>query len=214
MLGFIGGTGPEGRGLALRFALAGEQVLIGSREERRAREAVESMEGLVPPGSMRGALNHDVAREAGTVFVTVPYAAHRETLSCLRWELAGKTVVDVVVPSVFSKGHATAIAVEEGSAALQAQVALRESSVVSAFHTISAVDLLVPGKSIDSDVVVCADDEPAKDLVMRLAERIPGVRAVDGGGLENARYVENFTVLLLDINRIYGARSVIKIVGI
>ena len=214
MLGIIGGTGPEGRGLALRFALAGEQVLIGSREEGRAREAAESISGLVPPGSVRGALNREVAREAGTVFVAVPYAAHRETLSCLRRELAGKTVVDVVSPLAFSKGRATAIIVEEGSAALQAQAVLKDSAVVSAFHTISAVGLLASGESIDSDVVVCADDEPAKDLVMKLAERIPGVRAINGGGLENARYVEDFTALLLNINRIYRAHSTIKIVGI
>ena len=214
MLGFIGGTGPEGRGLALRFALASERVLIGSRDERRAREAAESIAVLAPFGWARGALNRDVAREAETVFVTVPYRAHRDTLRSLKEELAGKIVVDVVAPLDFTRGRARAIRVREGSAALQAQAILTESNVVAAFQTISARDLLIPHKPIDSDVVVCADDPRAKSVVMELAEKIDRVRAVDGGGLENARYVEDFATLLLNINRIYKAHSAVKITGI
>ena len=214
MLGFIGGTGPEGRGLAVRFALAGERVLIGSRDRERASEAAESVSEFAPSGLASGALNRDVARGAEVVFVTVPYAGHRDTLASLKEELAGKIVVDVVAPLAFDKGRARAIRVEEGSAAMQAQAILANSTVVAAFQAISAPDLLVPDKLIDSDVVVCADDADAKDLVMRLAEKIEGVRAVDGGGLENARYVEDFTALLLNINRIYKARSTVKIAGI
>ena len=214
MLGLIGGTGPEGRGLALRFALAGERVMIGSREEARARDAAESVSAFVPPGMVQGALNSAVAAEADIVFVAVPYAGHRDTLSSLKDHLAGKIVVDLVAPLEFIKGRARAIRVEEGSAALQAQSILAESSVVAAFETVSAQDLLVPDKSLDSDIVVCADDAAAKDVVMKLAERIKGARAVDGGGLENARYVEDLTALLLNINRIYKAHSSVKIVGI
>lgn len=214
MLGFIGGTGPEGKGLALRLALAGETVMIGSRDEGRAREAADSLSEHLPPGAARGALNRDVAKESDVVFVVVPYAAQKDTLAALHGELAGKIVVDVVAPLEFVKGRASAVRVEEGSAALQAQAILPDSRIVAAFQTISARDLLEPGKPLDTDVIVCADDEDAKAAVMRLAETISGVRAVNGGGLENARYVEDFTALLLNINRIYKARSKIKIVGI
>ena len=213
-IGFLGGTGPEGRGLAMRFAMAGEQVLIGSRVHERAVEAAESISESVPSASVRGALNQEVAREADIVFVAVPYAGHRDTLESLRAELSGKIVVDVVAPLAFSKGRARAVRVEEGSCALEAQAVLAESTVVAAFQTISAGDLMVPDKAIDSDVVVCADEVEAKATVMQLAGMIPGVRAVDGGGLDNARYVEDFTALLLNINRIYKAHSSVRIAGI
>ena len=214
MLGFIGGTGPEGRGLALRFALAGEHVLIGSRDDSRARQAAGSISESVPQGLVRGAHNLDVAREADVVFVAVPYAAHRDTLASIKEHLAGKIVVDVVAPLAFSNGQARALPVKEGSASLQAQALLPESAVVAAFQAISARDLLAPDRLIDSDVVVCGDNAEAKAVVMKLAEKIEGVRAVNGGGLANARYVEDFTALLLNINRIYKAHSTIKIGGI
>ena len=214
MIGLIGGTGPEGRGLALRFALAGKQVWIGSRDETRAREAAASVLSLAPQTSVSGAANNDVAKRADIVFVTVPYAAQRQELQAVRDQLAGKIVVDVVAPVAFSHGEARVMAVAEGSAALQAQAVLPGSTVVAAFQTISAHDLLVPDRSIDSDVVVCADDREAKEVVMHLAERIAGVRAVNGGGLKNACYVENLTALLLNVNRLYKARCAIKIVGI
>ena len=214
LLGFIGGTGPEGRGLALRMALAGESVLIGSRDADRAAQAAESISSQVADGLIRGALNLQVAREADLAFVAVPYAAQMDTLEELRQPLAGKIVVELVAPPSFGKGGARAIPVPEGSAALQTQSILQDSKVVAAFQNTSAADLLIPGKSLDSDVVVCADDDDARGVVMRLAERIEGVRAVNGGGLENARYVEDFTALLININRIYKAHTSIKISGI
>ena len=214
MLGFIGGTGPEGRGLALRFALAGERVIIGSRDEERARKAIESISDMVPAGSVEGAHNDQAAHLADIVFVTVPYAGHRDTLTSVKESLAGKIVVDVVAPLAFDGGRARSIAVPEGSVALQARAVLPESQIVGAFQSISARDLLVPDRPVDSDVVVCADEAEAKDVVMRLAEGIKGVRAVDGGGLENARYVEDFTALLLNINRIYKTHSSLRILGI
>ena len=214
MLGLIGGTGPEGRGLGLRFALAGEDVLIGSRDAERAEQAASTIRSHDVKGSVGGALNVDVARRAGTILVAVPYEGHRGTLTALRKELAGKLVIDVVAPLVVDRGRARAVSVEEGSAALQAQAILRGSTVAAAFQTISARDLLAPDRSIDSDVVVCADDTDAKAIVMELVEKIDALRAVDGGGLENARYVEDFTALLLNINRIYKAHSSLRIVGV
>ena len=214
MLGLIGGTGPEGRGLALRFALAGEDVLIGSRDAKRAERAASEIRSHEVKGAVDGALNADAARRADVVLVAVPYEGHRETLTDLRGELAGKLVVDVAAPLVVERGRARAVRVEEGSAALQARSILPDSTVAAAFQTISARDLLVPDRAIDSDVIVCADDDGAKSTVMGLAEKIDRLRAVDGGGLENARYVEDFTALLLNINRIYKAHSSIRIVGV
>lgn len=214
MLGFIGGTGPEGRGLGLRCALAGEDVLIGSRDAARAREAASAISAHDVRGSVAGALNSDVALLADILLVTVPYTGHRDTLTALREPLVGKVVIDVVAPLAVEKGRARAVRVDEGSAALQAQVILRDSRVAAAFQTISARDLLVPDRSIDSDVVVCADDAEAKKTAMELAGKIDGLRAVDGGGLDNARYVEDFTALLLNINRIYKAHSSLRITGI
>lgn len=214
MLGLIGGTGPEGRGLALRFALAGEDVLIGSRDAKRAEQAACRIRSYEVNGSVEGALNIDAARRADIVLVAVPYEGHRDTLTALRGTLAGKLVVDVAAPLVVERGRARAVPVEEGSAALQARSILPHSTVAAAFQTISARDLLVPDRAIDSDVIVCADDSRAKSTVMGLVEKIDRLRAVDGGGLENARYVEDFTALLLNINRIYKAHSSIRIVGV
>ena len=214
MIGFIGGTGPEGRGLALRFAMAGEEVAIGSRDAGRARDAAESVKALADGLSVGGGLNEDVAERADTAFIAVPYAGHLATLNALRERLEGKTVVDVVAPLAFRRGVASAVTVEEGSAAQQAQISLPNSRVAGAFHNLSAEELLKPDATIDADVIVCADDADAKRTAMTLAETIAGVRAVDGGGLANSRYVEELTALLININRIYNAHSTIKIAGI
>lgn len=214
MIGFIGGTGPEGRGLALRFALSGEHVLIGSRDAGRAQEAADSVRRLAPSIAIDGALNAAVAAQSDTVVIAVPYAAQKPTLQSLTAELKGKLIVNVVVPLAFSKGVARAVAVAEGSAALEAQAILPDSTHIAAFHNVSAPELLKPDKRLDTDIVVCGDDADAKRAVMRLADAIAGARGVDGGGLENAVYVENLTALLLNINRIYKAHSMIKIVGV
>lgn len=214
MIGFLGGTGPEGRGLAYRFALAGHQVIIGSRDRDRAGEASRGISELGPAGPVLGAVNDEVARRADPVFVAMPYSGHRETLRSLNEALRGKVVVDVVAPVAVEKGLARAISVDEGSAALEAQSLLPDSSVVAAFQTISAHDLLARNRPIDSDVLVCADSPQAKEKVMRLAEEIEGVRALDCGGLENAVYVENLVPLLLNLNRRYKVRSAIRVSGI
>ena len=214
MIGFIGGTGPEGKGLALRFAMAGEAVSIGSRDAQRAQDAADEVGELHDGLSVSGGLNEQVADESDIVFIAVPYSGHRPTLESLRDRLDGKLVVDVVAPLRFSRGVASAVEVEEGSAAQQAQILLPNSTVVGAFHNLSAEDLMQPNVDIVSDVIVCADDREAKSRIMHLAETISAVRAVDGGGLQNSRYVEELTALLININRIYKAHSTIKIVGI
>ncbi|MDA1349567.1 MAG: NAD(P)-binding domain-containing protein, partial [Chloroflexi bacterium] len=144
MLGFIGGTGPEGRGLALRLALAGEAVFLGSRDPDRAAGAAKTIVDHEPSGSVTSGSNLEAAERADVVFVMVPFASHSTVLEGLAGQLDGKTVVDVVVPMEFRKGRASLVEVSEGSAAQQAQALLPNSSVVGAFHSVSAVDLLVP----------------------------------------------------------------------
>ena len=214
MLAFLGGTGPEGRGLVLRLALAGEAVVIGSRDENRAKETAKALSELAPGADISGEVNAVAAQRGDTVFITTPYEGQRPVLEQVAGHLAGKLVVDVVAPLSFTKGRASALSVEDGSAAMEAQKLLPDSYVVAAFQNISAEDLVVPDKVMEGDVVVCSDHSEAKQRVMEMVKQIRDLRPVNGGGLENARYVENFTALLLNINRIYKCHSMIKIVGV
>ena len=214
MLGILGGTGPEGMGLALRLGLAGEPVFIGSRDAARAVAAAESLRDQGVTAEIQGGLNEEAAERADTIVVAVPFEAQRAVLESVRERLRGKTVVDAAVALTRTGGRFDLVHVEEGSASLQAQALLPESSVVAAFQTISARDLLDASHAVEGDVVVCADDDAARALVMSLAERIPALRAVDGGGLAGSRYVEGITPLLLNVNRTYRARTAVRILGI
>ncbi|MDT7944104.1 MAG: NADPH-dependent F420 reductase [Dehalococcoidia bacterium] len=214
VIAFIGGTGPEGLGLAMRFAKAGEEVIIGSRSEERALQAAETVREKVPQAKVRGLLNAEAAREGEIVFITVPYEGHRDTVASLASLLEDKIVVDVVVPLEFSKRGVRAIDVPEGSAAQQAQKLLPKSRVVSGFHHLDAHLLQTVEKPMQGDILICSDDRSAKRQVMELAEKIEYVRAVDAGILANSRYLEEWTALLLNLNRIYKARTGVRIVGI
>lgn len=213
-IGFVGGTGPEGRGLALRFALAGRTVMIGSRQRERAVAAVAKIADRVAEGSVAGAPNEEVAAASDIVFIAVPYEGQRPTLESIGPSLTGKLVITVVAPLAFDGGAATAVRVPEGSAALQAAQLLPNARVAAAFHNLSARDLLRPDESVDSDVLVFSDDERARSEVADLTNLIPGARAIDGGGLVNARYAEDLTALLLNVNRIHKAHASIRITGL
>lgn len=214
MLAFLGGTGPEGRGLALRYALAGQEVIIGSRDSDKAEAAALKLQQKAPRDSVRGNGNREAAAEGDVVFLTVPYEAQQSLLPQLADELVGKPVVNVVAPLVFKRGRAAAVPVPEGSAAMQSQILLPRSQVVAAFQNLSATKLLATGQPMDGDVVVCSDHEEAKERIMVLVGLVKNLRGLDGGGLENARYVEQLTALLLAVNRIYKAHSSIKLVGL
>lgn len=214
MLSFLGGTGPEGRGLALRYALAGHEVFIGSRDAARGREAAAELEEKWEGVSVGGGGNDESAQLGEVVFICVPYGAQKSLLPGLAVAVAGKVVVNVVAPLSFEGGRATAMEVEEGSAAEESQLLLPESEVVAAFQNLSARKLLAAGSPMEGDVVVCSDHDGAKKRVMSLVEVIEELRAVDGGVLANARYVEQLTALLLNVNRIYRAQSSIKLVGL
>jgi NADPH-dependent F420 reductase len=213
-IAIIGGTGPEGLGLAMRFAKAGDEVFIGSRAPERAEEAAAKVKEKLSDARVVGLVNAEAVEQAEVVFVTVPYDAHRGTLEKLAEAIGDKILVDVVVPMLFDRDGPKAIAVEEGSAALEARAAVPEAKVVSAFHHLDGTELQKIDRPMQGDVVVCADHKGAKKRVMELVEQIEYVRALDGGGLANARYLEQWTVLLLHLNRNYKARSGVRIVGI
>lgn len=211
-IGFIGGTGEEGMGLAYRFALAGHACIIGSRAIDKAETAVAELkekDGSLP---IIGAVNED-ACEADIIIITTPYTAQAPTLPPLAKRLVGKIVVSTVVPMAFEGGRASLMAVPEGSAAEQEQALLPESTVVAAFQNLSARKLL-KGLPIDADVVVCADDADAKQKIIELSEAIEGVRGIDGGALANAKMVEGITVLLVSINRAYKTQAGVRIAGV
>jgi len=185
-------------------------VIIGSRSADRAQAiAAEIGSGVT------GASNEDAARAGDIVIVAVPWDGHRELLESLADDLAGKIVVDCVNPLGFDKQGAFSLPVEEGSAAQQAAVVLPDSTVVGAFHHISAVLLLDDSvESIDTDVLVLGDDRAATDVVQALASRIPGIRGVYGGRLRNAGQVEAWTANLISMNRRYKAHAGVRITDV
>ncbi|MDX6199563.1 MAG: 8-hydroxy-5-deazaflavin:NADPH oxidoreductase [Actinomycetota bacterium] len=206
----LGGTGEQGRGLARRLALAGHQVVLGSRDPTRAEAAAEGL-----PGSVSGAGNASAAAAGDVVIVAVPWEGHRELLTSLATPLTGKVVVDCVNPLGFDKGGAYALPVEEGSAAEQAAAVLPDSTVVAAFHHVSAVLLLDEGvESVDTDVLVLGDDRTATDLVQALVERIPGMRGIYAGRLRNAHQVEALTANLISINRRYKSHAGLRVTDV
>jgi NADPH-dependent F420 reductase len=196
--------------LALRFARAGHQVVIGSRSAERAQEIASDMGERVS-----GATNEDAALAGDVVIVAVPWDGHRDLLESLAEPLAGKIVIDCVNPLGFDKQGAFSLPVDEGSAAQQAASVLPQSRVVAAFHHISAVLLLDDSvEAIDTDVVVLGDDREATDLVQALAGRIPGIRGVYGGRLRNAGQVEAWTANLISMNRRYKAHAGVRITDV
>ena len=220
MLAFLGGTGPEGKGLALRLAMAGEAVIIGSRDAARAQEAAAELLALAPDAAISGAVNHDAAAQSDVIFLTMPYGGMSPTIDAIGGAagdaaLAGKVVVTVIAPMRFERGvGAIAEDVSAGSAAQEAQAAAPNARIVAAFQNVSAAELLKPGVTLDEDVVICADDAAAKAAVIDLTRKIPNLRPVDAGALYNARYVEQITPLLVNINRIHRTHSGIRITGV
>jgi 8-hydroxy-5-deazaflavin:NADPH oxidoreductase len=220
VVGVLGGTGPQGRGLAVRLAAVGQRVLLGSRDADRAREVAEEVAGraaTVSGGevSVQGGSNLDVAGAADLVIVAVPYAGHAATLAELAAPLAGKVVVDCVVPMGFDELGAHVLDVEEGSVTQQAAALLPDSDVVGAFHHLSArllEDISQP--TIDGDVMVVGDVRAATDTVQALAGRLPGMRGIYAGRLRNARQVEALTINLVSVNRRYKAHAGIRVTDV
>ena len=203
-IAIVGGTGPEGRGLALRWARAGEHIIIGSRDPQRAREIAAKIAAEAGPGArIEGRENSAAVSAVRIVVLTVPFSGHAELLKKLKSAFRpGTVVIDATVPLAAEVGgRATrTLGIWQGSVAQQtAELVPSGVSVAAAFHNVSSA-LLAGNQPVDCDVIVCTDDEDARGIASELARKIPGVRAVDGGRLENARIVEQITALLIAIN--------------
>lgn len=212
----LGGTGNEGRGLGLRWAISGYDVLVGSRSAERGAEAAEEMNGALPTGAprVRGGNNESMAREADVVVLSVPYKAQQPTLEAVRDVLKGKLLISVVVPLQPPKvSHVWLPA--EGSAAQEAQAYLGDAArVVAAFQNISAELLPDPDVMVDCDVLVCGDNKVDKAVAIELAQAA-GMRGLDAGPLRNAGVVEGLTAVLIGINIRHKIKhSGIRITGI
>jgi NADPH-dependent F420 reductase len=203
-IAILGGTGPEGLGLANRLARAGERIVIGSRDAQRAQDAAKKLRDATGTSAqIEGSANAAAAAQCDVAILTVPFNGMVGLLKELKtaWK-PGTVVIDTTVPLAASVGGEPSkmLGVWQGSAAEAARELLpKEVSLAAAFHNLSA-SLLEGEAGIDCDVLVCSDDEKAKQIASELAQKIPGVRAINGGKLENARIVESITALLIGIN--------------
>jgi 8-hydroxy-5-deazaflavin:NADPH oxidoreductase len=214
----LGGTGPEGFGLALRWAQAGEAVIIGSRSAERARDAAARItQSIGARAQISGEENTTAAAAASLLVVTVPFEGHAALIKQIKPALqGGSIVVDTSVALAASVGgRATrTLGVWQGSVAQETVELLPKNiSVVAAFQNVAA-DLLNGDGPVDCDVIVCSDDADSGRVVRDLARKIPGVRAIDGGKLENARILEQITALLIGLNIRHKGHSGIRITGL
>jgi 8-hydroxy-5-deazaflavin:NADPH oxidoreductase len=206
----VGGTGELGNGLAVRLGAPGVKVIIGSRDAQKALNAVQTLKPRMRAGELVGTANREAVKEAEFVVIAVPYEGHEQIIRDLKGQLAGKVVIDAVVPLKRGRPFVPAA----GSALLEAQsIVGDEAPVIGALHNISAVDL----DNIEAqlgDVLVCGDNEEAKVKVMEIVRRI-GARAFDAGPAANAYVIEGLTGVIIHLNRKYKSKhGSIKIVGI
>ena len=216
----LGGTGPAGTGLALRWVSAGENVIIGSRDAARAQQTAEKIRQHAGANAQVSGMENSAACAASDLLVlTVPFASQAELLKQLKPAIrAGSILIDATVPLAASVGGRASrtLGVWQGSAAQQtAELVPKGVSVAAAFHNVSA-DVLNSDKNeaVDCDVIVCSDDPNATQIAMELAAKIAGVRAIDGGKLENARIVEQITALLIGLNIRHKGHGGIRITGL
>jgi NADPH-dependent F420 reductase len=215
----IGGTGPAGTGLALRWARAGETVIIGSRDAGRAQQTAKIIrERSGATAQVSGMENSAACAASDLLVLTVPFEGQAALLKELKPAIrAGSILIDATVPLAASVGGRASrmLGVWQGSAAQQtAELVPKGVSVVAAFQNLSADLLNTDHENIDCDVIVCSDDPNATQVAMELATKIAGVRALDGGKLENARIVEQITALLIGLNIRHKGHGGIRITGL
>lgn len=213
-IAILGGTGQEARGLVLRLAHSGEEVIIGSRQADKAEQKAAELNQHLPAPGLRGADNQTAAAEADLVILTIPYAGHAAMVSSLAEVLKGKIVIDTTVPLDTNSYRQLARQSEQSAAEEAQQVLGPETRVVSAFQNIAADTLADLSTPFDCDVLVCGNDREAKSVVIGLIGRM-GIRALDAGPLKMTRVVEEMTPLLIALNRRYhSTRAGLRITGI
>ncbi|MEM2127438.1 MAG: NADPH-dependent F420 reductase [Candidatus Bathyarchaeia archaeon] len=210
-IALVGGTGNQGPPLAVRWALSGNEVWIGSRSAEKAWKVAveinEILKGLGSNSKVGYGLNREVVKMAEIVVLTIPFEGLGPTIEDIRGSLeAGTIIVSPIVPCKFD-GEPQLIRLEKGSAAEIVAEMLPGMRVIAALHTVSSKRLEEYSAPVEGDVIVCGDDTSAKKIVMNLVEQIPNLRALDGGGLENAHIVEEITVLLIKIGRMIKKRD-------
>jgi hypothetical protein len=211
----VGGTGPQGRGLAYRWARHGHRVVLGSRSADRAVAVAAEITERVPGAAVSGATNAEAVQDADVVVLAVPYDGHDDLVADLAPRLAGTVVVSCVNPLGFDKQGPFGLDVPGGSAAETAAALLPDSRVVGAFHHVSAPSLWGPAEYLDhEDVLVCGDDPAAKEVAMTLARAVTSRAGVDAGRLRIARQLEPWTAVLISINKRYKTRSGTAISGL
>jgi NADPH-dependent F420 reductase len=217
-IAIIGGTGPAGTGLALRWARAGESLVIGSRDATRAGQAAQTIRSRVGANApVSGMENSAACASSDRLVLTVPFEGQAALLKQLKSAIRPASIlIDATVPLAASIGGrpSRTLGVWQGSAAQQtAELVPKGVSVVAAFHNVSA-EVLNSDDDVDCDVIVCSDDPNATQVAMELAAKIPRVRAIDGGKLENARLVEQITALLIGLNIRHKGHGGIRITGL
>lgn len=214
----IGASGALGFGLALRLALTGVPIVIGSRSSERAAETAELAREALPDGSFEGAANEEAATRSDVVVLSVPFRNQSENLTNLKPVLReGQLLIDATVPLAAAvSGKATrTLGVWQGSAAQQAEEMVPDGvRVVSALHTVSAAGLRDLSHELDEDVLLCGDRREDKREAAELIQRIPGLRCIDCGKLETARITESLTALLIGVNARYKTHAGIQLTGL
>jgi hypothetical protein len=214
-LAFLGGTGPEGLGLALRFAAAGEHVTIGSRIAARAAEAADKIRALLPGAVVDGLDNMAALAASERVVLTLPVPGLPPFLAAAHDALAAKLVIDVMVPVALREGFWELLPLSGAASVGELiQQAAPTARVVSAFKHLPAKRLQNLAQRLEGDVILCGNEPAARAEVAALIRMLPGLRAVDAGGIANGRYLEAVTALLLNLNRVYRAATTLTIVGL
>ncbi|HVA52604.1 MAG TPA: NADPH-dependent F420 reductase [Acidimicrobiales bacterium] len=210
-VGILGGTGAAGRGVAIRLASAGYSVVIGSRDETRAREIASTLHAR-GDGAVRGASN-DAAAACDLVIVATPWDSAVATVSAVRSSLANKTVVSMVNALAREGKELVPIYPPRGSMAAQLAFALPESVVVGAFHHLPASEMENLDSGLDADVVIFSDDDGAREAVARVVDEMPGLHAIVAGSMSLASAVEGFTSVCVSINIRHKVHSYVKFAG-
>ncbi len=217
-IGLLGGTGPEGKGLALRFAAIGEEVRIGSRQKERAEEVAAKLGEKLSAAQLGGGVgageNYEVAEWCEVAVLTFPFEGVDTLLPPLRKALAGKIVMDTINPMEMRDGVFHLIEVPRGSAGERVQELLPDSQVVACFKNSSAKELMDLRAVLHGDILLCGNFPEANSWVSALVRRIPELRPVDAGVLANSHHLESITTLLMNLNRKYKALTSVQILGL
>jgi NADPH-dependent F420 reductase len=212
-LGFLAGTGPLGQGLALRLALAGYEVLIGSRSAERAEGIVkELLDGRDLP--ITGVGNAEAAERGEIVYLMFPWAGQAEALPPLAGAIGDKITVSTISPLTFGAHGPEVPELPDGSSAAEARRLLPQARLVSGFHDVAAGKLKAVEKPVETDILICGDDAEAKAIVIGHADAIEGVRGIDAGGLQLSRELEGLTAVLVSVNKRYKVRAGVRVTGL